>query len=500
MPRKRQKLPKTTLDEVHDAQNENRWDDAVHLAQQAEEYAKAESDVDSLAISIAYQAELRLGHAKVAELRRLAKRAAKLTDKGCSPIARTTVFLKLGYVYAGIGDIDQAIEQAYGAIEEARNLGDSRKECRSYILFSQINAVRGEHQNALAFVREAMSIAERSGQIELQLSLILRRARIYRQMGNYSTALDDLDKAEALAAEHGFKKHNGGIMLTRAFIYRSIGDHDRARKMRSKAIESASSGFAQVSLQEIVADNVGVMLGGAFYTKTLKYLYSLEKELTAWRGSSFSLFLDVTIATALNAKGQNQAALKRLWHVFSFVSSDSEDHYDEFCDAVRQLSIALEGLGQNDHVKKLVSFLDKLLDVQRREFAHGTARTLAKTRLLEEVTRYIDFVRYDLRNLPGRVFKVGGLRVNLENGEFLIDGKKRGKLVRNRLPIFALLVRHKNRLVTYDQILSKCGDDASAILSKKERARYYVSAIRKQLEHKVKIEPVTNKGYRLLAK
>jgi len=139
----------------------------------------------------------------------------------------------LGIAYAKIGQIYKAIENLKKASEYTSNdkdlmyiygwLGNEYKE-------------KGDYSNALFYYSKSLKLAEKLGDVSLELGDLNNIAIIFKDKGDYSKALEYYKKV--LDSQNG-KSQSGKIYNNIAFIYENMNNYKKAVEYFKKAMNVA---------------------------------------------------------------------------------------------------------------------------------------------------------------------------------------------------------------------------------------------------------------------
>lgn len=143
----------------------------------------------------------------------------------------------------GIGDIAQARDQLYAALEIKRSLGDPIGEAAAYRALGGFHGASGDFQQALALYQEALVIYRDRGDKRGEADIALSIGHLYYDLEDYSTT--ERYWQEFLEIRREVEGLWGEIWGTNqlAALYWKTGDYNRALEFGLKVIELCDEAY-----------------------------------------------------------------------------------------------------------------------------------------------------------------------------------------------------------------------------------------------------------------
>lgn len=139
-------------------------------------------------------------------------------------------------------DLDVGERALDDAVELARRLEDARAGAEARLLLCQVLARQGRIQEAIDRTREAMPLAESSGDSAIIAQVCGAIAESCQQWGEYGPDLPYIERALALTSEAGDLRPLGRYLQLAVMHAVGVGDHERTNELfeRARAIATAT--------------------------------------------------------------------------------------------------------------------------------------------------------------------------------------------------------------------------------------------------------------------
>ncbi|WP_290810188.1 tetratricopeptide repeat protein [Halovivax sp.] len=135
------------------------------------------------------------------------------------------------------GELETAEELLCCALEDARELGSSRREARVYERLSYLHSLRYEHERSIELARRARELAADAEHRRLEVRTILTGCRGLTAIGSVSEADEWLADAQAIVSELDQPEKEADLLIWRAETAKLLGDLDRAERYARRSIE-----------------------------------------------------------------------------------------------------------------------------------------------------------------------------------------------------------------------------------------------------------------------
>jgi tetratricopeptide (TPR) repeat protein len=137
----------------------------------------------------------------------------------------------------GTGDVSQARDYLYTALEIKRRLGDPIGEAAAYRALGGFHGAIGDFQQAIALYQEALAIYRDQGDRRGEADIALAIGHLYRDLGDYS--ITERYWQEWLEIRREVEGRAGELWGTNqlATLYSEMGDYNRALEFGLKVIE-----------------------------------------------------------------------------------------------------------------------------------------------------------------------------------------------------------------------------------------------------------------------
>jgi len=253
---------------------------------------------------------------------------------------------------------DYAYSTSYDAMAIARKNALIELEVKAQKILAALCNQTGKYQEALVHIRDAINLLTDVSSIQIIPQLLLERARIHCNMGDYTSSLnslDDIEKSEQLLSDPILL---GEMMLLRADIYRRIGDFNKANTLFEKYLEITSEvGQRGDSWQALFAlGNYTIDMGDYEHSMT-----NFKKCLiiAANRNRHYLIpIIRIKYADASVLAGNYIDALNEYIAAVEAIAESLNWYILELTHILGQIYFVLQRLGRKDHAKLVNFFLN----------------------------------------------------------------------------------------------------------------------------------------------
>jgi signal transduction histidine kinase len=134
----------------------------------------------------------------------------------------------LGVLFFTVNDYDNAIRYYDKALQKARETHNYVNECIYLDNLSEAYGCRKEYNKAFEHIKLACSIAEREKDLDSQIPLYERHARLYADVGDFDRALVKIDAALDLCKGDDYIRDRNNLTIAKADLYLTQKDNDAA--------------------------------------------------------------------------------------------------------------------------------------------------------------------------------------------------------------------------------------------------------------------------------
>ncbi len=223
--------------------------------------------------------------------------------------------LQKGYKIWYRGNLDEALKLFINSIEYARRAEFRKGEGTALGAIASIYTTSGQHENAMKYYREAISVLEKSDDPIALAGTILNAGDAYLTIAEYDSALRYFRKSgaiyDSLSHQIGSAYNAGNIGM----VYANLGDNDLAEQNINKAID--------------ILEEMGDFYPVCFYLLSMADIFSDREDLQEAMAYA-QRSLDLAIAYKL--KQQISDAHQKLSELFESTgdAGQSLQHYKDF--------------------------------------------------------------------------------------------------------------------------------------------------------------------------
>jgi signal transduction histidine kinase len=134
----------------------------------------------------------------------------------------------LGILFFTVNDYENAIRYYDKALQKSRETHNYINECVYLDNLSEAYGCRKEYSKAFDHIKLACAIAEREKDLESQIPLYERYARLYADVGDFDRALVKIDAALDLCKGDDFIRDRNNLTIAKAELYLTQKDNDAA--------------------------------------------------------------------------------------------------------------------------------------------------------------------------------------------------------------------------------------------------------------------------------
>jgi RNA polymerase sigma factor (sigma-70 family) len=274
----------------------SRWDEALHLLQEALEIAVDLKNRDLQASIHNYLGDIFFSRGKTSKAIDYFQEALDLAKQVKSKVNEARALANIGLVYLRRGNLAEALDYQDRAVALSKKIGNTKMEALAFNHIGSIYLRKGEPSKALDCFQGTISIAEKNHLPGLQAASLSRIGDIYLSRGETERALayykDALSLNKSIANQQGeasdldniahlfsltgeypaaFEYYQRALTIARTLgdqqlkayclthmgeLYFKIGDLDEASKHHRKALEIAGN-TENLQLKAMVYGNIG---------------------------------------------------------------------------------------------------------------------------------------------------------------------------------------------------------------------------------------------------
>ncbi|UQN08458.1 HD domain-containing phosphohydrolase [Deinococcus sp. QL22] len=279
------------LEGLHSAATAFLNTDPKRALQLAREYSDLAQTIESLAVRAS--AEQLLGHAlsvcgELPEALTRLRAAIHLFQEMADPLRQAGAEELAGKVCLNLGELDEANHLLQGAISRVGQLQTAAAKSTRATALNHLAGVQhsqGRAAEALASLRQALSIWEQQGQFVGQVHCLSNMGNIQTWLGQYPEAVGSLSQAYTIYQTHlNDPRSEAFILHNLARVHHLKGDHSLAVEVMQSACRSAES-----SQDHVLRTDTQLNLG-TFYLELGQFLEArthLETALSLSRQTSY---------------------------------------------------------------------------------------------------------------------------------------------------------------------------------------------------------------------
>ncbi len=298
--------------------------------------------------------------------------------------------LQLAILYLTLYELDSAWRWAQESHMLFRKANHVEGMAQSLHLQADILVERGELQQAIRQMRQALPLYQRLRNPEQQAHGELGMGRLYAMAGEPERALHHLQRAQQLA--HQAKAHNlqAVIELTQGIVLRALGRFDEALQMHQQALELFRQLNRPVNVARQIA-NIGLVYWSMGLVQEARWHYQqampLFKELNLQQDVAICL---MNTALLLQAEGELDRALETCQQALQL----SESLHDAVGIAFCQGTLADILNAKGDYERALV-YAERAVQDARRSGLKNVYQSaqLRRAACLHELKRYAEAER-----------------------------------------------------------------------------------------------------------
>jgi len=133
-------------------------------------------------------------------------------------------------------DVDEAMQLANDVIQRSQDTGYMAGAGRGLCLKGFCNRIKGEYDAGIDVLKEALTIAERSNDRNLEATALYYLGNIYRDLGDLANVFSHYEKALAINEELGEEYYQAVILSSISNLMYDLNDYDTALEYALKCL------------------------------------------------------------------------------------------------------------------------------------------------------------------------------------------------------------------------------------------------------------------------
>ena len=274
--------------------------------------AQFKKELDEAASELANEAEIYFNAAERDFKARRYSDAAVNYQRSIDAIPTMSAYLNFGILLFHISDLPQALDACLSGIRIARSKGAREMEAVFLDILAIIYANKGEPDNALKLLNEALKINKQTGNQLAQARDLGNIGVVYKIIGNLKEALNSYEEAYKIFKQVRDLSNQAVSLSNIGIIYSQQGKHKEALKFHFEALEinkrlnnplSSARDLGNIGVEYRIQGKLDEAL--KYYNAALK----IEEQYGHQLGQANQL---ANIGIVYSEQGENSEALKIL--------------------------------------------------------------------------------------------------------------------------------------------------------------------------------------------
>lgn len=327
-------------------------------------------------------------------------------------------------VYVRKRDRDKALNYMERAQKQLS--GDSDPSIRLRVLIDTGTVFYRFHyfDKALPFIKSALELSERLGDIDNHLMLLNNASTLYSQLGQYAQAESVLTQGLTISAEHSFPYQQVQFLFGLGTLFMRMNKPDLAL---DRLLECEKAGSAiKLADPKFLSDLYSNLAGCHRYLNQNELAWARlkqAKEVLERTGNKAGLMeLDINTANYLISVGSYRESLKLLQKVLKFAKKNS--NYNAQIIALLNVHLAYQALGDSQKSTNTLMDLHYLHEEYHKYLMSEQARNYDTH--IRQITQEHQIVEQQYRNLRRDIR-------HIETGDFVGRGPAHAKVLETAL-------------------------------------------------------------------